>query len=76
MGLLSPQIFLNPCSPLQGPPGVPLDLPATPPVILFFGTARLVRWLAPEDRRERRVYCSWYRFVVAFIADTRRVDYV
>ena len=36
MGLLSPQIFLNPCSPLQGPPGVPLDLPTTPPVILFF----------------------------------------
>ena len=59
MGLLSPQIFLNPCSPLQGPPGVPLDLPTTPPVILFFRISRLVRWLAPGDRRDGVEVGAW-----------------
>ena len=36
----------------KGHPGYPVDQHATPPVILFFRISRLVRWLAPEDRRE------------------------
>ena len=50
--------------PTQGPLGVPLVFTRNPALdFIFFGISRLVRWLAPEDRREgwkavtRWVYC-------------------